>query len=120
MHEAWMEKIDNYLNGRMSPEDRSHFESEMAADPELSSTFRIYQVIETEMRAAETYRPQDASLKNVLANLSAAYMDAEAVPAVQPGSENNSQHQPVISEPVPDQARLIKINWGKRLAIAAG
>src|SRR6476620_12434740 len=73
MDEKWLEKIEDYLNGRMANEERAAFESEMAGDEDLSAAFRLYSSIESKMREFEYHIDKKAALKKTLERLGAQY-----------------------------------------------
>jgi hypothetical protein len=73
MDETWFEKIEQYLNGEMSAEEKLLFESEMRKNSELSSAFNMYKNIETGMRDKEKYSGAEEALKNSLSKLNAVY-----------------------------------------------
>ena len=53
MHNIPLEKIEQYLHGEMSGQERLLFESELATDEELASAFNLYRKIEQEMRTGK-------------------------------------------------------------------
>ncbi len=71
----WFEKIEQYLNGHMSQEERLHFESEVAINNELYALLIVYKEIETEMRHSEKYSADEAALKGTLEKLNAVYFN---------------------------------------------
>jgi tetratricopeptide (TPR) repeat protein len=73
MDETWLEKIEDYINGTMSEEERSLFEIELATNEQLASTYNIYKAIETDMRSSIAAEMQDAALKSTLEKLNAKY-----------------------------------------------
>lgn len=73
MNEHLLERIDRYLEGSMSEEEKTAFESEAEGSEELSSLLAIYSGIETEMRENSTYGNQEAALRQTLGRLNTAY-----------------------------------------------
>ncbi len=101
MNESWFEKIEDYLNGKMSREERILFESEMASNEELYAAFKLYQTIETEMSDQEKHSLQEAELKSSLENLNDRYFKLAKV------------------IPVEELDKVRRINPWKIIAIAA-
>ncbi|QMU30542.1 tetratricopeptide repeat protein [Adhaeribacter radiodurans] len=67
------EKVEEYLNGEMSHQEKLLFEAELSSNEELLSAFKVYQTIETKMRTAEKYRVQENDLKDTLHFLNKEY-----------------------------------------------
>jgi hypothetical protein len=134
MNEIWIEKIENYLNGTMSREDRQKFESELETNEELSLLFTIYRTIETEMHTTEQYREEEALLKKSLEKLNARYFTNEHQQnnrkAEKNGNRQNSAHFNKVrkspAEPITrvatlkqSDSRVKRMNTWKVIAIAA-
>ncbi|RDC61951.1 tetratricopeptide repeat protein [Adhaeribacter pallidiroseus] len=81
MNQDYLEQIEAYLNGEMSPVDQSLFESALASDKELSHTYKMYRTIEADMRGFEKYKLEDDLLKNTLSTLNKEYFKNEPQPA---------------------------------------
>jgi tetratricopeptide (TPR) repeat protein len=78
MNENWIEKIDAYLEGEMSAQERALFETELSTNQELSSAFRMYQTIESGMRAHNSaLSTGEVALKDTLQKLNADYFKPE-------------------------------------------
>lgn len=77
MNDSWFEKIEYYLQGQMSSEEKLRFEAALASDEELSTAFNLYREIETEMRLDEKYSKNEIALKESLQALSTRYFIAE-------------------------------------------
>jgi hypothetical protein len=90
MNENWYEKADDYLHGRMSPQERSDFESELAGKGEILSDLHIYQAIETAMQGREKNIKEEQALKRSLQALGEVYFAAQpsgqTSPTVRPAS----------------------------------
>jgi len=67
------ERIEDYLSGQMSPEEKLAFEAELKSNEDLSELLRVYNKIETDMVNAEKYRSQEESLKETLQTLGEKY-----------------------------------------------
>jgi tetratricopeptide (TPR) repeat protein len=106
MNESWFEKIEDYLNGKMSREERLLFELELGSNKELHAAFQLYQDIETEMSNQEKYSIQEAELNGLLENLNNRYILSQQPAAVIPMDEK--------------PGRVRKIQPWKSIAIAAG
>lgn len=50
MNELWFERIERYLQGKMSQDERLQFESEIAVNKELSSDVALFKTLDEEMR----------------------------------------------------------------------
>src|SRR5690349_18023382 len=81
MNTDYLEKIEAYLNGEMSPVAKSEFEAALLADEELYNTFKMYRTIEADMRGVEKYKIEDDALKSTLNTLNNKYFAKEAQPA---------------------------------------
>ncbi|MCU7551967.1 hypothetical protein OCK74_22800 [Chitinophagaceae bacterium LB-8] len=77
MNETWLEKIGDYLNGKMNHEERMQFEAEMASNEELYAVFKLYQTIEKEMSERAKHSSQEGELKSSLDELSTRYFPDE-------------------------------------------
>lgn len=73
MNETRFEKIVQYLDGELSPEERLNFESAMEKDEELAQMVKLYSTIEKEMTQQEIYSSNETALKNTLSALNAKY-----------------------------------------------
>ena|SRR5689334_19593327 len=104
MNEQWFERIEDYLNGKMSADEQLRFEQEMAMDNALAEDFNLYREIEKEMRDAAAHYKEEAALKKSLESLNKKYF-----------SQDNSIH---ITEP---QKYLQKrtVNLWRLISIAA-
>ncbi|MBS1752326.1 MAG: tetratricopeptide repeat protein [Bacteroidetes bacterium] len=71
------EKIESYLNGSMTPEEKGLFERELADNDELQQWFNIYSTINAEMYNAQKYSDQEAALKNTLSQLTEKYFNQQ-------------------------------------------
>lgn len=71
------ERIEDYLSGQMSPEEKSAFEAELRSNEELSAFLRVYNRIETDMINVEKYRSQEEHLKETLQTLGEKYFTKE-------------------------------------------
>lgn len=67
------EKIEDYLNGKMSSEEKLLFEAALTSNQELATAFAVYRTIETEMRAHEKARVPESALKDTLQTLNTRY-----------------------------------------------
>jgi tetratricopeptide (TPR) repeat protein len=74
------EKFEAYVQGLMSPDERSLFEAALTSDEELALDFQVYRSIETEMRAQERNRHQESALRQTLQNLNGHYFKTEPPP----------------------------------------
>jgi anti-sigma factor RsiW len=95
MDHSWIEKIDAYLHGTMSPDERAAFEAELAVNEELSSLLEIYRAIENDMSAASKYCEEEDRLRNTLSNLNAAYFSGNAQRPATPLPTNRHPVLPV-------------------------
>jgi len=118
MNAGWFEKIDNYVNGKMSSEERSLFESEMTKNEDLVSAVNIYREIEKEMSQTEKYREDESSLKKTLQQLNTRYFKNGTGQEVQEGADILIFKEPK-KDLTSDIIKAKKINLGIRLAIAA-
>jgi hypothetical protein len=73
MNENAFEKMEDYLQGKMSPEERTRFEAEMASDAALSTSYKIYAAIDEEMQEDQKYKQDEAALKGSLDKLNTTY-----------------------------------------------
>lgn len=80
MKDDWFEKIEEYLNGRMSSEEKSLFEAELSSNEELITLFKVYRTIETEMRNNEKFSADEKALKKTLNTLNLRYFEGSAEP----------------------------------------
>lgn len=76
MNTNLFEKFEDYLNGELSSEEKSQFETTISSDKELSVEFNLYRAIETEMRVHESYSSNESTLKNSLQTLNNQYFDS--------------------------------------------
>jgi tetratricopeptide (TPR) repeat protein len=83
------EKIESYLDGSMTTEEKSRFEKELAENNELQQLFNLYSTINTEMYNAEKYSDRDAALKNTLGQLNGKYFRQPSAPVI-PMQQTNS------------------------------
>ena len=81
MNEPWYEKADDYLNGRMNPQERSDFESKLAGDGEMSSELKLYKTIETAMQGNEKNTEEEEALRRSLQALGETYFTTTAQPS---------------------------------------
>lgn len=83
MNDAWYDKIDRYLNGEMSSDEKQQLESELAVNKELENAFNLYKTVETTIRIKQQYGAGANALKTTLqqAYASETY-DAPAEPPV--------------------------------------
>lgn len=99
MKEEWYEKIEDYLNGSMSPEEQSLFESELATNEELLTLFNLYRTIEEEMRDDAKSGKEDASLRNSLGALNEKYFEAKPQEEAKQ-VEKERTAQPAVLKPI--------------------
>ena len=123
MNESMFERVERYLNGELSQEERSHFEADLETNKELASMLNLYKAIETEMSNKEKYRVDEATLKNTLKKLNATYFTDEQ--KVNPDNPEPKEEIPSIrlanSQPVQEyygKPKTIKL-W-RSVAVAAG
>lgn len=88
------ERIEEYLQGTLSHEERLRFEADMATSEELSSTFNIYKTIEVEMGGNEKYIEDEASLKRTLEGLNTRYFRKDDSDEISTGE---TLAQPIIA-----------------------
>jgi hypothetical protein len=108
MNETLHEKIEKYISGEMSSEERAGFEKEMSGNDELRSYFDLYKTIETEMQGYNEDEDDEAELKNSLEKLNEKYFNASQNSAV---SEAEVYRQ--------GNGKIRKIALWKKLAVAA-
>ncbi|HRP33749.1 MAG TPA: hypothetical protein PKV73_17755 [Agriterribacter sp.] len=72
-----IERIEDYLSGKMSPDDELSFETELKHNKTLFDLLRLYRDIDFEMRQSEKYKHQEAALQNTLQQLNAAYFNKQ-------------------------------------------
>ncbi len=77
MNAGYYEKIEDYLNGEMSQEEKLHFEAALSSDEELLTAFKVYRTIETDMRILERYSGERNALKNTLQSLDKDFFKEE-------------------------------------------
>ena len=77
MHEAWLERTEQYFNNEMSAEERLLFEAELKKNDELSAHVNLYKEIETEMRNRQNNSEQEEALKASLNKLTTIYFGKE-------------------------------------------
>src|SRR4051812_8393159 len=106
MNEDWFERIEEYLNGKMTAEDRLVFESEISKNKELASAVSIYRTVENDMRSDILHSGKEASLKASLQELNARYF-------------NEFNKNETGSNPTRQSAKLRPLNGWKILALAA-
>lgn len=70
-------KIESYLEGDMTEEEKQSFESELSSDHELRSFVETYRTINVEMRNAQKYEEQEMALKSTLQGLSKTYFSSQ-------------------------------------------
>jgi hypothetical protein len=73
MNEESMVRIEQYLKGEMTAEEKFLFESEMKKDEELFSTVELYRSVETEMRNKERYTVEEDALKDSIIKFNSKY-----------------------------------------------
>src|SRR5688572_30252315 len=95
MKNNWFEKIEDYLNGTMSLDERLRFVIEIVQNDELASTVNIYKEIEAEMRNKQQYREQEALLKQTLESLNSRYFNSDHQQDSVPGA----MQTPVVLNP---------------------
>ena len=83
------EKIENYLNGSMTAEEKSRFEKELEENNELQQLFNLYRTINSEMYNAEKYGDREAALKNTLSRLNGKYFKQQSAPVISMQQKNN-------------------------------
>ena len=114
MHNIPLEKIEQYLHGELSGQERLLFESELATDEELASAFNLYRKIEHEMRTGKDDAGK-AAVKDSLQLLGNTYFKKKEA--------GNQPAAPIPSSHPSRQASFKKdtksINLWKQLAIAA-
>jgi tetratricopeptide (TPR) repeat protein len=81
MNENWYEEADDYLNGRMNPQERSDFESKLAGNGEMSSGLKLYKTIETAMQGYEKNKEEEEALRRSLQALRETYFTTTAQPS---------------------------------------
>ncbi len=77
MKEQWFQKMDQYLKGAMSREERLQFESELAINRELSAEFNIFKTVEEEMRNEVKNSEVSQSIKRSVADMFEAFLPGE-------------------------------------------
>lgn len=102
MSKVNVEKIERYLSGEMSNNERLAFETELKMDQSLQDLYRIYLTIESEMKAQEKKHLEEEAFKFGLERLNKKYFSAP--------DETAGENQENIS--------LRKSNW-KMYGIAA-
>src|SRR5688500_1230699 len=122
MNNDWVEKFDDYLNGRMTPEEQSLFESEMETNKELLSAFNLYRTIETEMRYEQMDMEEEAALIANLKKLNKVYSNTEATEHTSLEKESETPVIELSQDKALDKqaGKIVKINFWKTVAIAAG
>ena len=119
MQNNLLNKIEAYLTGEMTPDEKSSFEAEMAANEALSADFRICNAIKTEMLNDETYKDRDEALKKSLDELSSIYFK-KAASEETTGPENSSNHATVIAVNPKTPVNKRSLPLWKKLSVAAG
>jgi hypothetical protein len=113
MEEKRFEKIEDYLNGTMSSEEKVSFEAELASNDELASEFKLYRMIEEEMRGHVTNGAGEDALRISLEALTKKYFSTEPKNDEQPAGV---RYQSVVSntaEEVPEIRKMEVILNGK-------
>ena len=122
MNKTLFEKIEQYLNGEMSAEERVLFEYEMKTNDELSSACNTYKLIETQMRNQEKNSENETLLKDSLQKLNAVYFEREIKNS--PDIQNTNKALPVFDASITEKfkaknnKRSIVSIW-KTIGIAA-
>lgn len=83
------EKIESYLDGSMTAEEKSLFERELAENNELQQWLNVYSTINSEMYNAQKYSDQEAALKNTLNRLNGKYFNRQSAPVVSMHRKNS-------------------------------
>lgn len=81
-----LERIENYVTEKMSPEERAGFENELNQNAELNEYFQLYRTIDTEMRETERYTGEESAVRNTLSTLNLHFFKpaAKVVPMRSP------------------------------------
>ncbi|MEJ7830839.1 MAG: hypothetical protein WKF91_21720 [Segetibacter sp.] len=98
MNEKMFEKIENYLNGPISSDEKKLFELEMSGNEELASAYQLYKSIEEEMRTKEKLSEAAALLKSTLDKTRAGYFKSE------PAADNKLTNANEVLQPGADKA----------------
>src|SRR5690554_1125221 len=77
METDWYIKFGEYLQGRMSNEEKLAFEAELSSNEEMESAFRIYRRIEMEMGSQSQHGDQENDLRRSLETFNAKYFNSE-------------------------------------------
>lgn len=80
------ERIEDYINGNMSKEERASFEADMASDKNMASAFSLYSSIEQTMRRKQQENSNEDDLRQTLKGLGALYFNIE------PGAETKHSY----------------------------
>ncbi|MEX2568722.1 MAG: hypothetical protein WD431_22460, partial [Cyclobacteriaceae bacterium] len=78
MNEIWLEKFEDYLQNKMMAGDKQEFEAELASDQEMNEAFKVYRVIETEMRYLSALEEESAALRSTLEILNDKHIKSKA------------------------------------------
>jgi tetratricopeptide (TPR) repeat protein len=116
MTENYIEKIDNYLSGEMTDQEKSVFESELQTNEELSSLFKMYMAIEKDMKQQFRDKDGQAALKMTLGTLNERYFTGGSAERDTNNSVKTSSSA-VVSSPV--TGRWVNIPPWRKLAAAA-
>lgn len=85
MNEVWFERIEKYINGEMSADEKSAFESELSTNKELKAMYNTQNWLEAEMFEPVKGDENEPALKNTLEGLRVQYR-SKVTPADQSGS----------------------------------
>jgi tetratricopeptide (TPR) repeat protein len=123
MNDKDFERIESYLSGHMSKEERAFFEAELAQKEDLASAFALYQSIEKSMRSRQQESVEEATLKQSLKELGALYFSPN--PEAQGGEGNMKPAPSQIADkhstvPAEREGKPKAIPVWVKLALAAG
>ncbi len=131
MNEKMFEKIENYLNGPISSDEKKLFELEMSGNEELASAFRLYKSIEEEMRNKEKHGEAAALIKITLDKTRESYFKSELTPnnkltdrseVLKPAADKAADKisTPLTSDRITDsRSKVRRMNQWTSIAVAA-
>lgn len=117
MNEHSLDKIDRYLEGKMSEEEKVAFEAEAAGNQELSSLLAVYSGIETEMRENAAYNNQEAALRQTLGRLNATYFTGVAENETEQRTDTTEVHTTTAQDLEEETGEVEKAVRGKLRSI---
>ncbi|MEP7255835.1 MAG: hypothetical protein ABI666_08650 [Ferruginibacter sp.] len=72
MNETELEKIEQYLNNEMTPQERTEFELQIASDEALRNYIQLYDTIDKTMKVENTF-PNENELRQTLQQMNRKY-----------------------------------------------